>query len=1338
MNGLREIRMARTTYSKLLTHAFSVSIFLMLLLLGLFIAGPITAPSNASNAMNAKDHSDGSVQVNPHVASSYTSHGSITIRSNADFASQGWPGSGTKADPYIIEGLNITDTDDCISIQDTTAYFVIRNCLLTGGDPGAGITLNNVTNGRIEGCRTLEKYNGIFLESSTQGNIFVNNTIDSSSFSGIELSGSSTNTFVNNTISFSDLFGILLSNSPNNILVNNTFVNNGVYMLGSLSSYVQTITPNNTVNGKTLGYFLNKTGETLDGTQYGQLIVVNSTDMIVQNGMFVNASVGLSLIYSSNSTLINNTVRFNQFTGMEVEYSPNCIIMNNTASNNGYVGIATGSSDNLTIVHNTISSNEMLGFLMSTSSGLLMNNTISNNRYGMDLGSSVDSVLRNNTISHNSFYGVELSYSFNDTIMDNCIVHNGNDGIYLISSPNNMIVNNTISFNGDDGILLATSSNIVVANNTISYNEDDGLHLVSVQNLTLNNNEFVNGGVVIENDPLAYWILNVTTDNTVNGKPLGYFLNKTGGFIDGQQYGQIILVNSTGVTLQNGIFNNASRGIQLAYSNHTTVVNNSASFNADEGIFLYHSANNSLMNNSFCHNFYGAYLHTSSDNVLINNTILYSSNDGVYIFFSFNTTVRDNFIGFSNDNGLYVYNSIYCVMSNNSVSNNHNGIYILSGIFNYVLNNTISFNTKMGVKLLGSDFNTIWNNTFVSNQDTSVYIDGCDTIDIFNNTISSSKFGVFLSNSKHATMNYNELIDNGVGIKGRSLSSWIHNITPNNTVYGKKMGYFLSQTGGTIDGLQYGQMILVNCTGMTIRDGVFSNVSRGITLAYSSHNHLLNNSLFYNREFGIHLYSSANNTLENTTVSFSEEIGINLEYSSNNTLVTNTIYSSNQYGVSLSNSNNNTLANNTISENQYGIYLTESNHNTIANNTISWNSYFGIAISFLCKNNLFYLNTLIWNKIANAWDSGSQNHWNSTNMGNYWSDYSGTGVYHVSGFANSVDYHPMHGGEVDVVPPNIDHPADIIYTVGTTGHNITWHISDKHPAYYQFYLDDMLKQYVSWDNGSLSMNVDGLDVGTHNATLVVYDGAGNHVNDTVYVIVILSDEYTPVVDHPADVVYEEGSTGHGITWSPYDDHPARYEIFRNGTLIDSGTWNNESISISVDGLSAGTYNFTLIVFDLVGNHVSDTVFVTVTPDNIAPSIDHPADIVYVEGTTGRSITWNPSDAHPASYEIYRNGTLVDSGTWNNEAISIAVGGLSVGTYNFTLVVQDVAGNHASDTVLVIVIPSSTTSTATATTTTTPSGNPPLTPGNIMTIVLILIGVGAAVVIIIVVIKTRGR
>jgi len=70
----------------------------------------------------------------------HTNHVPILIDGDDDFVSQGWPGAGTSGDPYVISGLNITYANGMIliSITDTTADFVIRDCYIDQGSGNMG------------------------------------------------------------------------------------------------------------------------------------------------------------------------------------------------------------------------------------------------------------------------------------------------------------------------------------------------------------------------------------------------------------------------------------------------------------------------------------------------------------------------------------------------------------------------------------------------------------------------------------------------------------------------------------------------------------------------------------------------------------------------------------------------------------------------------------------------------------------------------------------------------------------------------------------------------------------------------------------------------------------------------------------------------------------------------------------------------------------------------------------------------------------------------------------------------------------------------------------------
>ncbi|MHA1390490.1 MAG: DUF4350 domain-containing protein [Candidatus Thorarchaeota archaeon] len=90
----------------------------------------------------------------------------------------------------------------------------------------------------------------------------------------------------------------------------------------------------------------------------------------------------------------------------------------------------------------------------------------------------------------------------------------------------------------------------------------------------------------------------------------------------------------------------------------------------------------------------------------------------------------------------------------------------------------------------------------------------------------------------------------------------------------------------------------------------------------------------------------------------------------------------------------------------------------------------------------------------------------------------------------------------------------------------------------------------------------------------------------------------PTINHPADVEYEEGTTGNSIGWSASSDRPRRYTIDQDSVQVDSGNWNGGTISIDIDGLTNGTYAYEITVFDNAGYSVSDIVNVHVT---VAPT-----------------------------------------------------------------------------------------------------------------------------------------
>jgi len=135
----------------------------------------------------------------------------------------------------------------------------------------------------------------------------------------------------------------------------------------------------------------------------------------------------------------------------------------------------------------------------------------------------------------------------------------------------------------------------------------------------------------------------------------------------------------------------------------------------------------------------------------------------------------------------------------------------------------------------------------------------------------------------------------------------------------------------------------------------------------------------------------------------------------------------------------------------------------------------------------------------------------------------------------------------------------------------------------------------AWNGSSISISADGLPLGVHNFTLEVRDTGDNSARDTAFITVV--DGTAPTIDRPVDLLYEHGTTGHTIVWTPLDSNPALYVVLQDGDVVASDVWNGSSISMSLDGLNPGSYNYTITVYDATGNSVSDQVMVVVTPSS---------------------------------------------------------------------------------------------------------------------------------------------
>jgi hypothetical protein len=135
------------------------------------------------------------------------------------------------------------------------------------------------------------------------------------------------------------------------------------------------------------------------------------------------------------------------------------------------------------------------------------------------------------------------------------------------------------------------------------------------------------------------------------------------------------------------------------------------------------------------------------------------------------------------------------------------------------------------------------------------------------------------------------------------------------------------------------------------------------------------------------------------------------------------------------------------------------------------------------------------------------------------------------------------------------------------------------------------------------LKIDGF-IATH--SVVVKNTTTSEVIGTVTItrdgIEPLYDTTAPLINHPSDMQFVEGTENHNITWTPTDDYPGDFEITVNGVVMDLGSWASLStIVLDLDDFNEGEYTCTITVYDVAGNSATDTVMVNVTEASTIPT-----------------------------------------------------------------------------------------------------------------------------------------
>jgi parallel beta-helix repeat protein len=758
--------------------------------------------------------------------------------------------------------------------------------------------------------------------------------------------------------------------------------------------------------------------------------------------------------------------------------------------------------------------------------------------------------------------GIIINHTSGNNSIENCDLINNKLGIVIIEGDDNRIFNCTFTSNTLYGFETVGSAGNIIFNCTFQSNRMDAIflrshsddnrlenctfvnHMACIalegKNLTLLNNSMEGVGLILRGLAFEDWSThNIDGSNILNGKDFIYLKNLNGTLIP-PDFGQIILANCTNMSIEDKFF---PVPFQIGFCNNISIDNNTFDTN-DTALEIWYSNNVNVSDNHVTNGYPAIYSLESDDVQFINNLIE-------------NSTMA------------------LCIGSNNNkIINNHirNNTYFgidLHGGDNLIENNLIEGNLE-GMRLYHSNDNIIRNNRFYNNTEGGIYFyDRSERNVVDNNQIDNSLSGISVGGEEGNRLVNNELTNCGIRVW---MDYWYHGtqhtIDTSNTVNGRPVYYWKNRTSGSVPS-NAGQVILINCQGVNVKEVNVSNGSIGTFLGFSSGNHISNINAS-NCVSGIELWESTNNFIENSTISNGLYYGVGFKEESDKNVIKGNDFSDSTIGIQFMESHENEVFLNDFIGNEYGVNVTDSDFNVFYENTFIKNMKYGICIDNVYGSdahwNEAYHNNFIDNNGGDTqgFDGGHLNNWSY----NYWSDWTTPDQnsdwivdysYNISGNAWEQDDFPLtHPFSAQRIKPPLNLVAieDLHYFERIrTRYEITdeiWYFSTN-ATWLTFLL-----------NGSLSGTPENADVGTYWVNISTQQKYYSHFKN--FTIEVLNVNDPPIIlTKDVDICYED----------------QLYYVDYNATDIDPGednlTWELETSAgfLTLDdktGVLSGTPN----------------------------------------------------------------------------------------------------------------------------------------------------------------------
>ncbi|NUE02253.1 right-handed parallel beta-helix repeat-containing protein [Halorubraceae archaeon YAN] len=390
---------------------------------------------------------------------------------------------------------NTVSDNDRRGIFGPTQAMVTDNTVINNG--GTGIDASHDAEVRNN---DVEDNGGHGVEANARS-IIQDNRINDNGGSGIFFRYYDGQVVRNNTLSGHQT-DLVIFETEEVTVVDNTF-ETGVQLISSSNPYStleEDLTTHsfsgNTVAGKELYYVSGAHSPTIPNNA-GQLIIINSTDVVVSDLSFDGVTAPIQIAFS-DVTVTNNTISNSAGSAIQrggtltLWASDNAVVSGNTITASAANPIRVVESDRVELTNNTIIDSDRGGILFEGATNASIVDTLIRGTTfrGIDAERSHGASLEHVTVRDTGNDGVYFTSSDGVTVQDSTIERNSGHGLYL-SGSDVTVEQNTIAANEGHGIATGTVPTITIAENTITDNDDTGISVggTSATGVTVTKNE---------------------------------------------------------------------------------------------------------------------------------------------------------------------------------------------------------------------------------------------------------------------------------------------------------------------------------------------------------------------------------------------------------------------------------------------------------------------------------------------------------------------------------------------------------------------------------------------------------------------------------------------------------------------------------------------------------------------------------------------------------------------------------------------------------------------------------------------------------------------------------